>query len=61
MKPSVAVQPGLCLTYLETLKKGFLTSRLMMKDSTYKSIDNICHGNITHRNDIDDESQFLVW
>ena len=25
-----------------------------------QSIDNISHGNITHRNDIDDESQFLV-
>ena len=25
-----------------------------------QSIDNICHSNITHRHNIDDESQFLV-
>ena len=35
---SVAVQPGLCLTWSETPKTGFLTTRLIFSDDSLKEL-----------------------
>ena len=36
---TVAVQPGLCRTWSETQKTGFLTKRLILRDTTQEDAD----------------------